>query len=79
MLKPFKDARNGDDISDLICPNPKCRQPSLRLIGKNPSQYPDRQKTLECQSCFQKYHVDRELHGFEWPGEPEKRKRKEEE
>lgn len=75
----LKDAREDDYIEELKCPNPKCRQPTLKYEGKNPSQYPERPKTLECQHCFSKYHVDDELHGLEYPGEPEKgNKRKDE-
>lgn len=79
MIKPFKDAQWKDDISDLKCLNPKCGQTTLRYSGENYKEYPDRPIELECQSCFSRYHVDRELHGFEWPGEPEKRKKKVEE
>lgn len=79
MEKPFKDAHLGDNISNLICPNPKCRQATLKYAGKDPAAYPDRPKVLECQNCFQRYHVDYELHGLEYPGETVKKKRKEEE
>jgi hypothetical protein len=76
MLKPFKKAQEDDYIEDLTCPNPKCRQANLRYVGNDPSEYPDRPKTLECQGCFSKYHVDSELKGFEYPGEPEKKNKR---
>lgn len=73
-----KQIKLGDIIDGLICPNPKCRQAALKYVGKNPSQYPDRKKILECQHCFSRYHVDNDAHGLEWPGETEKKGRKEE-
>jgi hypothetical protein len=73
MPKPFRLAEEGDDIEDLVCPNPKCRQATLRYEGYDPIAHPDRTKVLECQNCFKKFHVDNNLKGFEWPAEPEKK------
>jgi hypothetical protein len=78
MAKTLKDAREDDYIEDLKCPNPRCGQVGMiKLVGRDPTgAYVDRPKILECQHCFGRYHVDNELHGLEWPGEPEKRKKK---
>jgi hypothetical protein len=79
-MKPFKIAHIGDDIEDLKCPNSKCGQVAIRYVGRDPNDaaYPERPKILECQECFQRYHIDDNLKGFEYPGEPEKKRRKEE-
>lgn len=78
MVKPFKTAKFGDDISDLTCPNPRCKKQELRLSGVDYERFPGRPKILECMHCFSRYHVNDELQGLEWPGEPEKKRKPEE-
>lgn len=73
-MKEFLNAILGDDISNLTCPNPKCRSQSMRFQAYESGYVNGRKKTLECQHCFSRYHVDDALQGFEYPGEPEKGK-----
>jgi hypothetical protein len=44
----FASARLGDDITDEACRNPKCKRPTLKMIGMIKAKG----KIVECQSCF---------------------------